>query len=193
MSAGRKILELRVRKIIFYTRGTKISITLVTLTYEYLTYTINWFQHFLVFNLCRWINKMEYISENSHTIVLESSWYYLTKSIIDFRTFVCLICSEQFECTYIYNFFSIHWLKEVKDFFTSIYLIILLKNHKYYYFIDYTEKTSILALFYTFVESFILIILLFVESWKKLLPLAESAYWVDEIRRNKRTRQKLCC
>ena len=36
-----------------------------------------------------------------------------------------------------------------------MYLIILLRNHKYYYFIDYTEKTSILALFYTFVESFI--------------------------------------
>ena len=36
------------------------------------------------------------------------------------------------------------------------------KNHKYYYFIDYTEKTSILALFYTFVESFILTIFLII-------------------------------
>ena len=30
--------------------------------------------------------------------------------------------------------------------------------------VDYTEKTSILALFYTFVESFILTILLFVQE-----------------------------
>ena len=82
---------------------------------------------------------------------------------------------------FTYNLFNIHWLKEVKDFFTSIYSIILLKNHKYYYFIDYIEKKSRIALFYTFVESFILIILLFVESWKKLLPFAKSAYWVDEI------------
>ena len=42
--------------------------------------------------------------------------------------------------------------------------------------LDYSEKTSILSLFYTFVESFILIILLFVQSWYKLLPFVESAY-----------------
>ena len=41
----------------------------------------------------------------------------------------------------------------------------------------YIEKTSILALFYTFVESFILTILLFVqESNKLLLPIVESSY-----------------
>ena len=108
MSAGQKILELRVRKMIFYKRGTKNSVMLVKLTYEYLTYTINWFQHFLVFNVYRRINKLEYISENSHTVVSESSWHYLTTSIIDVSTFVCLICSEQFEYTYTYNLFTIH-------------------------------------------------------------------------------------
>ena len=45
--------------------------------------------------------------------------------------------------------------------------------------VDYIEKTSILALFYTFIEIFILTLLLFVQSWKKLLPFAENAYWID--------------
>ena len=61
------------------------------------------------------------------------------------------------------------------------------------------QKTSILALFYFFLESFILTILLFVESWltlslflqswKKLLSFVWNAYWVDETRKYKSTRQ----
>ena len=48
----------------------------VKLTYGYLT-KINCFQYFLVFNLYRRMNKFEYISENSHTVVSESCLYYL--------------------------------------------------------------------------------------------------------------------
>ena len=46
------------------------------------------------------MNKFEYISENSHTVVPDSCLHYLTIDIIDFTTFVCLICSDPFECTY---------------------------------------------------------------------------------------------
>ena len=68
MSADQIILKLqRVRKMKFYTLGIQSSIMSVKLTYEYLTYTINLFQYFLVFNLYRRVKKLEYISENSHT------------------------------------------------------------------------------------------------------------------------------
>ena len=56
---------------------TKSCIILVKLTYRYLT-TISWFQYFLVFNLYRRIKKFEYISENSHTVILENYFHYLT-------------------------------------------------------------------------------------------------------------------
>ena len=55
--------------------------------------------------------------------------------------------------------------------------------------VDYIEYTSIFASFYIFVESCIWTILLFVQSWKNLLPFVESVYWIDETKRNKRCRQ----
>ena len=78
-------------------------------TYGYLT-TINWFHYFLVFNLYRMMNKFEYISENSHTQLFSRDVCITWLSIINFITFVCLICSEQFECTYLWpNPSQIRW------------------------------------------------------------------------------------
>ena len=100
----------------------------------------NWFQYLFVFNLYRRMNKFEYISENRHTVVSETCLHYLTIGnwfhnfrlfYLQWRIWIYLIT---------YNLFSIQWFKEVKDFFTGIYVIFLLKNHKYYYFRDYTEK-----------------------------------------------------
>ena len=134
------------------------------LTYGYLT-TINWFQYFFVFNLYRRMNKFEYISENSHTVVPESCLYYLTIDnwFHNIRLFDLQWTIWMYLVTY--NLFNIDSLKEEKT-FLLVFILFLWKNHKYYHFIDYTEKTSILGLFYTFIESFILRILLFVQSWK---------------------------
>ena len=122
---------------------TKSCIMSVKLTYGYST-TIDWFQYFLVFNLYRRMNKFEYISENSHIVVSESCLHYLTIDnwFHNFRLFDLQWTIWMY--LLMYNLFSKQWFKEL---------------------IDSTEKTSILALFYTFVESFILRILLpFVES-----------------------------
>ena len=68
-----------------------------------------------------------------------------------------------------------------------MYLIILLRNDKYYYFIDYTEKISILALFYTFVESFIKHIIICIAT-KNIIPICrECLLNIDEIRRKQKS------
>ena len=73
-----------------------------------------------------------------------------------------------------------------------MYLIILLRNHKYYYFIDYTKRTSILALFYTFVESFIKHIIICI-AMKNIISICRKGLLnIDEIRRNKKGLDKLC-
>ena len=74
-----------------------------------------------------------------------------------------------------------------------MYLISLLRNHTYYYFIDYTEITSILALFYTFVESFIKHIIICI-AMKNIIPICRVCLLnIDEIRRNKKGLDKLYC
>ena len=104
------------------------------------------------------MNKFEYISENSHTVVSESCLYYLTIGNW-FHNFRLLYLQWKIWMYLVtYNLFSnTHWLKEEKD-FSLVFIWFLLKNPKYYYFIEYTEETSIIALFYTFVEIRITII-----------------------------------
>ena len=74
-----------------------------------------------------------------------------------------------------------------------MYLILLLRNDKYYYFIDYTEKTCVLALFYTFVESFIKQIIICIAVKNIVRICRECLLNIDEIRRNKNGLDKLCC
>ena len=132
----------------------------------------NWFQYFFVFNLYRKINKFEYISEKSHTVVnSESCLHYLAIDnwFHNFRLFDLQWTIWMYLLTY--NLLRIQWFKEIKDFFTGVYLICLKKSSILLFYRLY--RKTILALLYTFVESFILTILLFVES----------VYWIDETRR----------
>ena len=132
----------------FYTRGMISSIMLDKLTYGYLT-AIHWLQYFHVLNLYRRMQKFKYISENRHIVISESHLHYLTIDnwFHNFRLFNLFNCSEQCECTYI-QFVEHILARRNKRLFLLVFIWFLLQNHKHYYFIDYTDKTSTCLILY---------------------------------------------
>ena len=143
----------------------------------------NWFQYFLVFNLYRWMNKLEHISEISHTVVSESCLYYLTIGNW-FHNFHLFNLQWTIWMNFIltYNLFSIQWFKEVKD-FSLVFIWFLLKNHKYYYFIDLYRKNAYTCLILYFRGKFYINNIFICRVMKNIITICrEFLYWVDEIK-----------
>ena len=136
-----------------------------------------------MFNLYRRMNKLEHISEISHTVVSESCLHYLT--IGNWFPNLHLFNLQWTIWMYFiltYNLFCIQWFKEV-NYFSLVFIWLLLKNHKYYYFIDLYRKKAYTCIILYCRRKFYINNIFISRVMKKIITICrECLYWVDEIK-----------